>query len=96
MIASFGDAATRDIFNGNRTARIRSIGWDVVKAAVRKLDMINAAKDLGDLKMPPSNHLEALREDLQGFFAIRVNKQWRIVFRWEDDFAKDVRLTDYH
>ena len=96
MIASFGDATTRDVFNGSHNARTRRIGSDVLKAAVRKLDMINAASNLADLKVPPSNHLEALREDLAGFHSIRVNRQWRIVFRWEDDSARDVRLVDQH
>jgi proteic killer suppression protein len=96
VIASFGDAATSDIFHGNHNARTRRIGTDITKAAVRKLDMINAAANLADLKVPPSNHLEALKGDLAGFYAIRVNRQWRIVFRWEDESATDVRLTDYH
>ena len=58
--------------------------------------MINAARVLRDLRSPPGNRLEALRADWRGFHSIRVNEQWRIVFRWSDAQAHDVRLIDYH
>lgn len=58
--------------------------------------MLNAAVDLRDLKSPPNNHLEALDRDLIGFHSIRVNDQWRVVFRWQGSEAFEVRLTDYH
>ncbi len=96
MIASFGDAVTEEIFNGESSARTRGFGPDVLKAAKRKLDMIEAAHILADLKAPPNNRLEALKGRLRGSHSIRVNDQWRIVFRWEGSMARDVRLTDYH
>jgi proteic killer suppression protein len=96
VIVSFGDAVTEDIYNGRRSARTRRLGPDVLKAVERKLDMIEAAYRLGDLRVPPGNHLEAFRGDLFGFHSIRVNDQWRIVFRWEDGTAAEVRVTDYH
>ncbi len=96
MIASFGDAATEDLFNGEGSARVRKFGRDVRKAAVRKLDMLNAANNLDDLRVPPGNRLEALKGDLAGHHSVRVNDQWRLVFRWQDGFVHDVRLTDYH
>ncbi len=64
--------------------------------AVRKLDMINAAHHLDDLREPPGNRLESLKGDLTGYYSIRVNDQWRIVFRWENNSAYSVLLTDYH
>jgi toxin HigB-1 len=96
LIASFGDPVTREIFHEERSARTGRFGADVLKAARRKLDMIEAAHMLADLKAPPNNRLEALKGDLRGFHSIRVNDQWRIVFRWEDGRARDVKLTDYH
>jgi proteic killer suppression protein len=75
---------------------VRSLPADVVAVALRKLDMINAARVLRDLRSPPGNRLEALRSDWRGFHSIRVNEQWRIVFRWSDAQAHDVRLIDYH
>jgi len=96
VIASFGDRATEDLFHGRRTARVRRFPADVVRIAWRKLDLLNAASDLGDLRAPPGNRLEALRGNLVGFHSIRVNDQWRIVFRWSDQRAFEVRLLDYH
>ena len=96
MITSFGDVATEDVWNGTASGRTRRFGPDVLKAAARKLDAIQAAEDLSDLSALPGNRLEALRGDLAGFHSIRVNDQWRIVFRWEKGGAAEVRLTDYH
>ena len=96
MIASFGDKATESLFNGHPAKDIRRFPPSILKVALRKLDMLNAAVDLRDLKSPPNNHLEALERDLVGFHSIRVNDQWRLVFRWKGSEAFDVRLTDYH
>ena len=62
----------------------------------RKLDMIHSAERLDDLRSPPANRLEALKGDLAGFHSVRVNNQWRIVFRWTDDGAQDVDVIDCH
>jgi proteic killer suppression protein len=67
-----------------------------IPAALRKLDMINAAREITDLRVPPGNHLEALKGSRDGFYSIRINDQWRIIFRWEDRGARDVRVVDYH
>jgi len=96
LISSFGDAATEDLFHGRRTSRVRRFPADMAKAALRKLDVLNAAAKLEDLKAPPGNRLEALKGALQGFHSIRVNDQWRLVFRWLDGMVEEVRLTDYH
>jgi toxin HigB-1 len=63
---------------------------------LRKLDVLTAAYRLTDLQMPPGNRLEALKGDLIGFFSIRVNDQWRLIFRWDNNNAYDVALVDYH
>lgn len=96
MIESFGDPATADLFHNRQTRRVRRFPPDVVGAALRKLDVLDAAHRVDDLRSPPGNRLESLRGDLQGFHSIRVNDQWRIIFRWSADSARDVSLTDYH
>ena len=96
MITSFGDAATEDLFHGRRTARVRRFPADVVKVALRKLDALNAAAKLEDLKAPPGNRLETLKRSLQGYRSIRVNDQWRLIFRWVAGNVEGVELTDYH
>jgi proteic killer suppression protein len=94
-IRSFGDPATADLFHGRKTARVRRLPQDIFGIALRKLDVINAAHKLDDLRSPPGNRLEPLKGDRAGLHSIRVNDQWRIVFRWENG-AHDVSLVDYH
>jgi len=94
-IRSFRDSATEDLFHGRKTSRVRRFPSDIVRVALRKLDVLNGAHRLDDLRSPPANRLEALRGDLAGFYSIRVNDQWRLIFRWEDG-VHDVSLTDYH
>ena len=96
MIVSFGDGATEDVYHGVSSRRARAFSPDVQKAARRKMLMIAAAINVVDLRVPPGNRLEQLSGDLSGFWSIRVNDQWRIVFRWADGSASDVRLVDYH
>ena len=96
MIQSFGDPATEDLFHGRQTRRIRRFPPDIIQVALRKLDMINTAHRLQDLRVPPGNRLEALKGEFQGFYSIRVNDQWRIVFQWSNNVAYSVSLTDYH
>lgn len=96
MIATFGDKVTEAIFHGEPTSLVRRFPADVLRVAVRKLDLVNAARVLSELNTPPGNRLEALNGDLDGFHSIRVNDQWRLVFRWEGTDAYQVRLTDYH
>jgi proteic killer suppression protein len=94
-IRSFRDSATADLFHGCQTSRVRRFPPDVVRTALRKLDALNGAHRLDDLRSPPANRLEALRGDFAGFHSIRVNDKWRLIFRW-DEGAHDVSLTDYH
>jgi proteic killer suppression protein len=96
MIASFGDRATEDLYHGRLTARARRFAREVADAAQIKMDMLNAAAAVRDLRSPPGNRLETLKGDLKGRHSIRVNDQWRLVFRWQDGNAYDVRLMDYH
>jgi proteic killer suppression protein len=94
-IQSFSEANTEAFF---KTGVIKKgIGWSNIKSvAKRKLDMLDYSVKLEDLKSPPGNRLEALTADLTGYHSIRVNDQWRIVFKWTATGPKEVRVTDYH
>ena len=97
MPFSFADIETEDIYHGRKSKkavkRLSPAYWDV---AQRKLHMVKAAHRLEDLKIPPANRLEALSGNLKGKHSIRINDQWRIVFRWTGKDAEDVKIIDYH
>lgn len=93
MIASFKDTDTEATFHGRA---VRRVPPDVRPRARRKLDLINAAVVLEDLRAPPGNHLEALHGDRKGQHSIRINDQWRICFRFEAGAAFEVEIVDYH
>ncbi len=97
MILDFADEATEDIFHGNRSkAARRCLPPGLWPAARRKLDRLNRAREPRDLADPPGNRLEALKGDYAGYFSIRINEQYRIVFRFERSDARDVQIVDYH
>jgi toxin HigB-1 len=96
VIASFADKATEALFHGGGGRAIRRIPPDIRAVAVRKLDLLNAAHELQDLRVPPGNRLEALKGELRGKHSIRINDQWRVIFRWESGDAYDVEIDDYH
>ena len=96
MIAGFGDTTTEDIFHGRASKAALKIAKQLWPRVLLKLDALNAAISLQDLKAPPSNHLEKLTGDLDGYWSIRVNDQYRIIFRFEDGFCSEVRCVDYH
>jgi len=96
MIVSFGDKATSDLYHGVASRRVRKLPNQIFESALYKLDVINAAQNLDDLKSPPGNRLEQLRGNLKGIYSIRINSQWRIVFCWRSNAAHDVQITDYH
>jgi toxin HigB-1 len=96
VIRSFADGTTSDIWNGVNSKAARRIPRDVWPVVRRKLDQIDAVVRLDDLKVPPGNRLHSLTADRSGDHAIRVNDQYRIVFRFEGADAFDVRCTDYH
>lgn len=93
MIRTFADKETELIFSGTRS---RKLPLEIQNATRRKLRMIYAAKTVDDLRIPPGNRLEKLSGNLDGYFSIRINDQWRIVFRFEDGGAEDVGIQDYH
>jgi proteic killer suppression protein len=96
MIITFGHRATSDLYHGIASSRARKIPVQIKEMALYKLDVLNAAESLEDLKSPPGNRLEALKGDFSGFHSIRINDQWRIVSRWQDSGAHDVQIIDYH
>lgn len=93
MIKSFKDSETEKIFHRFIS---RKLSPAIQHTAMRKLWMLDAATELNALRIPPSNHLEALRGRRKGQYSIRINKQWRICFKWQDGDAYDVEITDYH
>ena len=93
MIKTFTDKHTCDIYTKGKSKRV---ALDIIKRAIRRLEYIDLATSLGDLKVPPSNRLHALRGDSKGQYSISVNDQWRICFKFIDGDAYDVEITDYH
>ena len=93
VIESFGDSNAGSIYRG---LRVRKLPGEVQARARRKLRMINQARIVQDLRVPPGNRLEQLSGDLEGLWSIRINQQWGIVFRWEEGLKHDVRIIDYH
>lgn len=93
MILSFADKVTEELFHGGNPRRVPA---ESRARARRKLDLVNAAASVNDLRVPPGNFLEALHGDRKGQHSIRVNAQWRICFRFEAGDAFDVEIVDYH
>lgn len=93
MIRSFSNKDTESIFNGECSHRFPP---EIQNTARRKLRIIAAATTVEDLRIPPGNRLEKLSGNLAGYYSIRINDQWRIVFKFEDKGADDVRIEDYH
>jgi len=94
MIRSFRGTLAALIFRQRRVPK--GFPTDLAKVARRKLVQLNNARGLGDLVAPPGNRLEALRGNLAGKHSIRVNDQWRIIFRWSNDGPEEVEIVDYH
>ena len=92
MIRSFGDKRTEALFRDEFVRDFQGFA----QVAKRKLEAVNAAHRLEDLAIPPSNRLEKLKGDLRDFYSIRINDQWRALFRWRDGEPHDVRIVDYH
>jgi toxin HigB-1 len=93
MILSFADPETELIWRGGRSRRLPP---DIHKAALRKLMLIEAAVSVDDLRNPPGNQLEPLARDRTGQWSIRINRQWRICFEWNEGHAENVEIVDYH
>jgi proteic killer suppression protein len=95
MIVTFRGQLAEDLFFDRRSGVTRRFPNELRQVAQRKLQYLNVAARLDDLKAPPGNRLEALKGQLAGYHSIRINDQWRIVFRWRDG-AYDVQIVDYH
>ena len=93
MIRSFGSKETENIWNG---IRVRKLPLDIQSVGRRKLRMLNNSQDIQDLRVPPSNRLEKLSGNFKEFYSIRINKQWRVIFKWSNGNAYEVRIIDYH
>jgi toxin HigB-1 len=93
MIVSYGSKETEKIWNGERSKKLPP---EIQQIGRRKLRMLNNSQNLSDLTIPPSNRLEKLAGTMKEFYSIRINDQWRIVFKWENNQAKAVEITDYH
>jgi proteic killer suppression protein len=92
MIRSFGDRRTEALFWDERVRQFSAIA----RIAKRKLEAVNAANRLEDLTIPPSNRLEKLKGDLKDFHSIRINDQWRVIFKWIKGEPHEVQIVDYH
>ena len=93
MIKTFKNKELEKLIEGEK---IKSLPADIQKRAFTKLLMLNAANSVTDLRIPPSNHLEALSGDRKGQYSIRINDKYRICFKWKDNDAFDVEIVDYH
>lgn len=92
MIRSFGDKSTEALFRDEFVRKFQGIA----RPAKRKLEAVNAASRLQDLLVPPSNRLEKLKGDLKDFYSIRINDQWRVIFKWLDGEPCEIQIVDYH
>ena len=93
MIISFANKDTKKIWEGER---IKGLSKELQETSRRKLRMLNNSQDLNDLMIPPSNRLEKLKGNLKEFYSIRINNQWRIIFKWTNGNASEVEIVDYH
>jgi len=93
VIEDFSCKETQKIWSGDRSKRLPG---EIQERALLKLRQLHAAELVTDLRIPPSNRLESLAGDLNGFYSIRINQQWRLIFRWNEGKASKVKITDYH
>ena len=93
MIISFGNPDSEKVWNG---IRVKKLPLEIQNIGRRKLRMLNNSINLADLRIPPSNRLEKLSGKLKDFYSIRINDQWRIIFKWNSGNAFDVEIIDYH
>lgn len=93
MIKEFGDKKTEKIWNGIRSKKLPS---EIQNVGRRKLRMLNNAFDISDLRVPPANRFEKLKGNLSEYHSIRINNQWRIIFKWLNDDVYEVKIVDYH
>jgi len=93
MILNFDNKETEKLYI---TGKSRKYPQSIIKAALRKLDYLNAAKDINDLKVPPGNRLEQLKGNIKNKYSIRINRQYRIIFSFENSNVSNAAIIDYH
>ena len=93
MILTFGDKDTDSIWKG---IRVKNLSLEIQNIGRPKLRMLNNSQTITDLRIPPSNRLEKLGGNLDGFYSIRINNQWRIIFQWIEGQSEQVKIVDYH
>lgn len=93
MLKSFADKETEKVWTGEFSTKLPN---SIQRIARRKLRMINNSQNINDLRVPPANQLEKLVGNLKGFYSIRINRQWRITFKWINQNAEQVKIEDYH
>lgn len=93
MIISFGNSETEQVWLGNR---VKKLPIEIQNIGRRKLRMLNNSVDISDLRIPPANRLEKLAGKLKDFYSIRINDQWRIIFKWRAGNASEIEIIDYH
>ena len=96
MIGSFGNQLAEDLYEDKKTRSTRHFPAELLRSARRKLLYLHDADQLSDLRAPPGNRLEALKGNLKGYHSIRINDQWRVVFRWSEGNSYEVQVIDYH
>lgn len=93
MIKSFANKETESVWKGEFSSKLPN---EIQKTARRKLRMLHNSQTINDLRVPPANRLEKLKGNLKGFYSIRINKQWRVIFKWTKNNAEQVKIEDYH
>ena len=96
MITSFKSKFAQDIFDGSSTAKSRRFPKQLIERTLRLLDQLNVVAQVDELLIPPGNHLEKLKGNLSGYWSLRINRQWRIIFQWDGNDASNVDILDYH
>ena len=96
MIVNFSNRLAEDLFEDRKSKEVRAFPPELLRKARRKLLYLHEAAELKDMKEPPGNRIEALKGNKEGFHSIRINNQWRLVFRWKEGNAHDVSVEDYH
>jgi toxin HigB-1 len=96
MITNFKSKFAQDIYDGSKTAKSRKFSKPLIGKTLRLLDQLNIVSQIDELLIPPSNHLEKLKGDLSGYWSLRINRQWRIIFQWDGKDVSNVDILDYH
>ena len=96
MITSFGNKSARDLFNGVYSKDVKQLPGDIIKRTIRLLDLVDSANDLPDIMIYPGTKLKKLSGEMNNFYSIRINDQWRIIFKYSQGNAEEVSIVDYH